>query len=78
VTEAQAIELAVARRDAVGAKGREPVGAERVIVQWPLELPPERRIDRVAWLIRLVGEVGTTDLAIDDESGRVLRVAHSR
>jgi len=78
VTEAEAIALAVARRDGLGAGGREPARAERVIVAWPLELPPERRVDRVAWVVHLVGDEGTTDLEIDDESGRVLRVAHSR
>lgn len=78
MTEAEAIALAVARRDGLGAEAREPAYAERVIVEWPLELPPERRVDRVAWLVRLVGEEGMTDLAIDDESGRVLRAAHSR
>lgn len=53
---------------------RQPLDVEQVIAEWPLDRPPEERIDRLAWLVRLGGVTGYTEVTIDDQSGAVLRV----
>lgn len=53
---------------------RRPLDVEQVIAEWPLDRPPEERIDRVAWLVRLGSVTGYTEVTIDDQSGAVLRV----
>ena len=82
MNEEEAVARATAGREAHGVIGtwRYQLAERRIIEQ--AEAPPERgpvRVrDRRVWVVRFVGDCRWAELAVDDETGEIVRVQKAR